>query len=354
MSCVSVFVSVAPCLSLFVCCSADVALPTLQQAYTNAHFVVVVDSFGFLFFGILFQLLCCATSCSLLDVKYGTGAFQSTVQDAQALAESLVATGHANGLAPTTAFLTRMDAPLGVAVGNWLEVRECIDILRGTWDERNRDLVALIVVLAVEMLQQARQSSGRCRRHDEDDDGDGNDHNGDSSSDSDELYGQVIGLLKNGRALAKFREMVVGQGGDPACIDDPDGNCPLPVGRAVTVTHAAAADGGYVASIDALQVGLVSVLLGAGRQVAGQSVHAAAGIRFHVTVGSWVNAGDCLATLYCATTDRADFESVVETARQRLEGCFAYSSAPVVVPPIVSHYVDVGGIRDFTMPALDL
>jgi pyrimidine-nucleoside phosphorylase len=133
----------------------------------------------------------------VLDVKYGRAAFQQTVEDACMLAQSMMSTAEANGVCPTEAFLTRMDHPIGHAVGNWLEVKECNDLLK-TGQGAN-DLIQLVVVEAAQMLQQA--SPDRT---------------------FDELVATVYNTLKEGKTYSKFRDMVKAHGGDVSFLDDPD------------------------------------------------------------------------------------------------------------------------------------
>lgn len=132
----------------------------------------------------------------VLDCKYGRAAFQSNVQQAMTLARNLIAVAEENGVSPTTAFLTRMDQPIGTSVGNWLEVRECIDILKS--GRGSKDLVQLVVVQAAQMLVQ-----------------------GGVSDDLVECVDLVYHTLSEGKAFPVFRDMVEAQGGDTRVLDNP-------------------------------------------------------------------------------------------------------------------------------------
>lgn len=236
----------------------------------------------------------------------------------------MVDTGEVHGLHPVTAFLVRMDEPLGHAVGNWLEVQECIHVLNGTFTALNQDLVRLTVVLAAQMLYQAGRFPNETME---------------------ELAQKALAALKNGRALAKFREMVMAQGGDCSVMDDP-GSYPFVAAHRQTVR---AAKDGYVAAVDALVVGQVSVLLGAGRKTKGDPIDPCAGILVFVKVGQQISKGAIVAELYTNTS-----ETVLQTATARIVDCIQYSDHPVTVPPIVSHRVTKErGTEAFTMPALD-
>jgi pyrimidine-nucleoside phosphorylase len=133
----------------------------------------------------------------VLDVKYGKAAFQQTAEEARELAQRMISTAQANGVCPTEAFLTRMDHPIGYAVGNWLEVKECIDLLKT--GQGADDLKQLVVVEAAQMLQQAFPDRT-----------------------FEELVDTVLKTLMEGKAYVKFREMVEAHGGDISVLDDPE------------------------------------------------------------------------------------------------------------------------------------
>jgi pyrimidine-nucleoside phosphorylase len=269
----------------------------------------------------------------VLDVKYGCGSFQETVQEAQALAMSMVSTGHANGI-PTVAFLTRMDQPIGRYVGNGLEVMECIDILKHPkekiQDERTRDLITLVITQAAEMVLLAEQ-----QQHE------------DETSLSSELQVQYMDRawdhLIQGKAWDQFRQMIQAQGGDIQYIDHPE-QCRLPP---PTVWRATST--GYVAALNARTVGEVSVMLGAGRRVVTDPIDALAGIVLHAKIGSYVRAGDILAELYHSTNPSSSTK-IIDALVQRLESAIVYSPDPVPIPPIVTHRVTINGITPFHLP----
>ena len=252
----------------------------------------------------------------VLDTKYGKGAFQSNVQEAEMLARSMIATGEANGLNPTTAFLTKMDEPIGVAVGNWLEVAECLRIMRGGDHlleacKSSYDLITLVCMQAGQMVLQ----SGVASPH----------------KDLQQLATEAFDVLMAGTVLAKFREMVIAQGGDPDFVDNPDGKH---VGVRVPVP---ATQSGYIAGINGLEIGLVAVELGAGRRVASDKVDFVPGILLERKVGSIVQEGDVLAWIVTGQVVPQDV-----TARTR--GAFdivSAASSPVPPPrmPIVTHRV---------------
>mmetsp|Transcript_15300 Transcript_15300/g.23830 ORF Transcript_15300/g.23830 Transcript_15300/m.23830 type:complete len:468 (-) Transcript_15300:186-1589(-) len=256
----------------------------------------------------------------VLDVKYGRAAFQDSMETAEELAHSMIKTAEANGVTPTTAVLTRMDQPIGYAVGNWLEVKECIQIMRT--GKGSQDLLQLILVLAAQMLYQSKKFPN-------------------------DSFEQLVELarnkLKSGAAYTKFRKMVEAQGGAVTVLDHPQ-----VYPKAKSEKSVLAKQDGYVKDIDALDIGRVSVSLGAGRMIADEPVSATAGIWFDKKVGDAVSKGDVICSLY------TDLEGgVIEDAVERVSNAIQYCKDSVKVPPIASHIVSSDqGAKDFIMPEI--
>ena len=203
----------------------------------------------------------------VLDVKFGKGSFNPEVDESIALAKSMVKAGEAAGK-QTTAFITRMDEPIGFAVGNWLEVHESLLSLSG---KGPRDLDDLTVVQAGQMLVQA----GKAR----------------------DLRDGVLMArksLKDGSALAKFVAMARAQGGDAAVLLKPE-TYPL-AAHVLPVVHEG--PDGVVTSLDSLAVGNAAVYLGAGRARAADGVDAKAGVRLTRKCGDSVKRGDVIAYVH--------------------------------------------------------
>jgi thymidine phosphorylase len=198
----------------------------------------------------------------VLDVKTGSGAFMKTLDDSRRLAQSLVAIGTANGVR-TEALVTRMDAPLGRAVGNACETIECLETLKGRGPA---DLERLSVQLAARMLVLAGVASG------------------DADADS-----RIRAALASGQGLEMFRRVVENQGGDPRVVDD-YGRLPL----APDEHRVAAPRAGYVETLDAERVGRAAVVLGAGRATLADTVDHGVGIEVVAPVGTRVAAGDAV------------------------------------------------------------
>jgi len=193
------------------------------------------------------------------------------------------------------AVLSDMNQPLGYAVGNALEVVEAIEILNG---EGADDLREHCLEVAGYMLRLA----GR----------------GEKWTDADEVRALLVGHLDTGKAFAKFRQLVEGQGGDVKMVDDPR---LLPNAQIVeTVTGARA---GYIAQIAADEIGMASFELGAGREKKGDPVDLAVGLWLDIKVGDFVEEGTPLLKIH------ANDQAKIAPCRARLEKAIAYSDAPV-------------------------
>ena len=209
----------------------------------------------------------------VLDVKTGSGAFMKTKEEAAFLAELMVETGKRMGK-KMVALITDMDQPLGLHIGNALEVEECLDVLRGRGTE---DLHQLCIELAGYMFLLGGRSK--------------------TIEDGRQLGEQ---LIRSGQALEKFRRMVELQGGDSAVIDDPRR---LP--RARHSMDIASASGGYVGAIQCEMVGTACVVLGGGREKKEDSIDPSVGIVLHKKVSDRVSAGESLCTIHYNSEARA-------------------------------------------------
>jgi pyrimidine-nucleoside phosphorylase len=213
----------------------------------------------------------------VLDVKTGSGAFMKTEADSRKLAESLVSIGNASGVR-TEAIITAMDAPLGRAVGNALEVIECIEVLKGAGPT---DLVDVSVELAARMLVLGKVAADLAAAEQ-----------------------QVRTAISSGAGLERFRRIVEAQGGDPRVVDD-YGLLPHVADRHMVT----ASRDGYVAALDAELVGRASVALGAGRDRVEDPVDPAVGILVAAKPGDAVRAGDPVLEMHFR--DRAKLETAI-------------------------------------------
>jgi pyrimidine-nucleoside phosphorylase len=283
--------------------TADIA-PADKVLYGLRDVTATIESVPLISASVMSKKLAEGSSALVLDVKCGRGAFMKTPADALALARSLVATGGAHGV-PTEALVTGMDRPLGRAVGNALEIRECVETLAG---HGPADLLEVVEALGVRVLLRA----GR-------------------AGDAAQARTMLREALTSGAARRRLRQMVAAQGGDPAVIDDPSR---LPTAAHVEVLTARV--DGIVTDIDAAAVGQASVLLGAGREKKGDPVDHAAGIRLCVGAGSAVRRGDALLELHGTSDAR------LAAARATAAGAVVIDG-PVVSAPLIRAWVTADG-----------
>jgi pyrimidine-nucleoside phosphorylase len=210
----------------------------------------------------------------VLDVKTGSGAFMKTEADSRRLAESLVSIGNASGV-KTEAVITSMQAPLGRAVGNALEVIECLDVLKGGGPS---DLVEVSVELTARMLVVGRVAADR--------------------RDADR---RVSAAIASGAGLERFRQIIENQGGDPRVVDDYSRLPSAPSRHLVSATRA-----GVLSELDAELVGRASVALGAGRDRVDDSVDPGVGIMVLVAPGERVAPGEPVLELHYRDPARLD------------------------------------------------
>jgi pyrimidine-nucleoside phosphorylase len=220
----------------------------------------------------------------VLDVKAGLGAFMQTVEDARDLAQIMVDIGSGVGR-KVTALISDMNQPLGNAVGNAVELREAIDTLRGGGPD---DLIEHSVVVAGHMLRLAGCSS---------------------EADLSDVRPMLHEKLGNGVAFEEFKKLVAAQGGDVSQVENPDKLPTAPV-----ITEIAAPRSGYLETINAREIGIAALHLGAGRQKKGDPVDHAVGLIVHHKVGEFVEEGEPLFTVHARTEGDAD-----EATRQTLD-----------------------------------
>lgn len=241
-----------------ICAAGPGLAPADKKLYALRDVTGTVESIPLIASSIMSKKIAEGTDSLVLDVKTGSGAFMKTEEDARELARRLVGLGEAAGV-HTTALLTRMDAPLGYACGNGIEVAESLEVLAGGGPS---DVVELTVALARHMVKAAGLD-----------------------------VIDPADVLASGQAMDVWRNMVRAQGGDP--------DAPLPVAR-----HSqdfVATKTGVITRIDAMSVGLAAWRLGAGRARKEDPVQAAAGVMLRVRPGDRVVEGQPLATLLTDT-----------------------------------------------------
>ena len=278
--------------------SADM-VPADRKLYALRDVTATVESIPLICASILSKKLAEGIDALVLDVKCGRGAFMKTETEARALAESLVKISAGVGK-PTTAVLTRMDQPLGNAVGNALEVIEAIDCLKGEGPE---DLMRVTFELVAEMLQ----LGGLC-------------------GDRAEAQQGMDAAIESGAALHAFRDLISAQGGDARVVED---TSLLPTAKQGYDLCYAGFVPAYIETVDALLVGESARLLGAGRAHADASIDLAVGILFEKKAGDRVEPGDVLCRVHYNDT------AVLHPALERLRQAITYSSEPVEVADIM-------------------
>lgn len=275
--------------------------PADKKMYALRNLTATVDSIPLICASIMSKKLALGADCILLDVKYGSGAFMKTPEDAETLAKLMVQVGQQAGKS-CRAIITDMNAPLGAAVGNALEVEEVILTLRG---EIRNALTDLATALAAQMLVMTGKGDiVFCRK----------------------MAEQAI---ESGEALEKFRAMIEAQGGDGNVCDDTDLLPKSEVKRTVFASRR-----GFVTSIQSEEVGLACLGLGAGRTADSPDIDMGAGVVFHRFVGDFVGQGDPLFTVHGKS------DAVCEAAISRLCAAVEIKDAPAVSIPMIHKIIE--------------
>jgi pyrimidine-nucleoside phosphorylase len=282
--------------------SADLA-PADRKLYALRDVTATVESHPLIVSSIMSKKLAAGADAILLDVKVGNGAFMQSVENAQALAEAMVRLGEQAGR-DVTALLSDMNQPLGHAVGNALEVKEALDTLHGGGPPDFREHCLSVTA---EMLALSREAA-----------------------DPDEGRRQAEHALDNGAAWETFKALVEAQGGDLHAIEEPE---QLPQARLIEPVPAPR--DGYLAAVNAAEVGLTVVDLGGGREEKGQPIDHAVGVVTHYKVGEQVEEGAPLVTVH------ANDDTSLAAARERLLAAHTFSEEPV--EPLPHFYGRVTG-----------
>ena len=276
-------------------------VPADKKMYALRDVTGTVESIPLIAASVMSKKLAAGTDAILLDVTLGNGAFMKDIDQARTLAKLMVKIG--NGLnRDTRAVLSNMNEPLGLAVGNALEVKEAIKALHGEGPE---DLMELCYTSGSIMLVQANVCKTR-----------------------EEARQRLHEVVENGEAFNKFLAMVKAQGGDPEYILHPE---KFEVSsKAIEIV---AERSGYIKELDALEIGIAAMKLGAGRETLEDKIDMSAGIILNHKVGSKVNKGDVLCVAY---TNKDN----VDDALAQIRGAYKIVDEVVYAQPVIREIVD--------------
>jgi pyrimidine-nucleoside phosphorylase len=277
-------------------------VPADRKIYALRDVTGTIESLPLIASSILSKKLAEGINALVLDVKYGDGAFMRSVEQAEELTRLLIRVGEQSGLT-TVAYITNMDNPLGRCIGNWLEIRECIECLQGS---DVPDLLELTYQLSGTMI-----------------------HLGGKASSINEGIEIAQSMITDGKAWEKFCEIVQAQGGDLAVVENPDS---YPAAQNITTVRSKHT--GWIQSISAREVGLSVIELGGGRKRIEDQIEPKAGIIFNKSVGAHVQKNDTLFTLY---TDKDELSEIVA---DRILSVLKISNKKCEPPVLIQNYLD--------------
>lgn len=279
----------------------DNLTPADKKLYALRDVTGTVDSIPLIAASIMSKKIAAGADGIVLDVKCGSGAFMKTQADAEALAHIMVEMGHHVGR-KVTAIISGMDQPLGMYIGNSLEVMEAMEVLKGNV---KGDLLEVSLLLGAHMLLLADRVQ--------------------TEAEGKALLQQQI---DNGAGIAKFRELLMQQGGNPAIIEQPDllplSPCKLEV---------KAEKSGYLTHMDTAKIGRASQETGAGRAFKEQPLDFGAGIITKKRLGDYVNAGEVLAVIYSAT------DKACASAAEIFQSALTISAEKAPLPPLILNII---------------
>lgn len=282
--------------------------PADKMIYALRDVTATVESIPLIASSIMSKKLAAGADCIVLDVKVGTGAFMKDLKQGIELAQTMVSIGQAHQK-KVSAILTSMDNPLGYAVGNSLEVIEAMEVLKGKDSE---DLQYLCKQLAAQILYLSEKGTLQ------------------------ECFEMVEQSISSGKAFALWKKMIAAQGGDISVLEDY-----TRFSTAKYIHSVSCCQEGYISQIDAEKIGMVSLLLGAGREIKDSKIDFEAGVLFHKQVGDSFTKGEILATLY---TQR---EETILPAEQMLLSAYTFQKEKPVPKPLLLATVTQEGVEYF-------
>lgn len=276
--------------------------PADKKLYALRDVTATVDNLSLIASSIMSKKLASGAQVLVLDVKTGDGAFMKTEEDSIALATAMVEIGKGAGR-DTVAVISDMNQPLGYAVGNALEIEEVIETLNG---HGPKDLLALCLELGSYMLLGTKKASTK-----------------------EEAIQKLQTTITSGAALEKFAEFIAAQGGDKNQVYHPE---LLP--KATMAQTCKALVSGYVADIKTEEIGMISLILGGGRETKESIIDLSVGLKLHKKIGDYVEEGEPLVTLY------ANDDKKLRTAMSRFRGVYTISGEKKEPPKLLRGIVE--------------
>ncbi|WP_234567254.1 thymidine phosphorylase [Rhodohalobacter sp. 614A] len=283
--------------------------PADKLLYALRDVTATVESIPLIAGSIMSKKLAEGIDALVLDVKFGSGAFMKTREEATELAKTLVGIGEQFGKR-TIAYLTNMEQPLGNAVGNWLEVKESIDCLHGNGP---KDVMEITHLLAGTMIYLGKKADS-----------------------VEEGIEKSKNSVEDESAFQKWVDIVEEQGGDISVIKDPEKYEPAEFQEEVTSDKE-----GFITEMDAFAMGMVSVEIGAGRREKEDNVDPKAGFILHKKIGERIEAGETFATIY------TNKEETIHAAKAGMVDAISVEKKAPKPLNLITHRVDKNGVHDF-------
>lgn len=288
--------------------TADLA-PADKKLYALRDVTATVDNISLIASSIMSKKLAAGSDVIVLDVKTGSGAFMKREDDAVALAREMVKIG-TNAGKETVAIISDMNQPLGYAVGNALEVKEAIDTLNGNGA---KDLLELCLTLGSYMLVGTKHAAG-----------------------VEEAREMLLKTIEDKSALNKLTRFVEAQGGDVKAIAD---TALLP--RASIVMEIKAEEDGFIERIETDEIGMVSLILGGGRETKESQIDLSVGLVMHKKLSDAVKAGEIIATMYGNDLEK------LQQAKERFLGALTFSKTPVTKSGFIKWIITANGTTKY-------
>lgn len=281
--------------------------PADKKMYALRDATATVEAIPLIVASIISKKAAAGLEAMVIDVKFGSGAFMREDDQARALAHALVKTGNSCGIR-TRALLTDMNQPLGRAVGNSIEVKECIELLRGEADERARPVLDLSIELSAHMLVLSHVDN-----------------------DIDAARTRLRNIVSSGAALECFRRNVEAQGGDARVCDDPADILPL-VTQSFRVESPRS---GFITKVNTAEIGHAIASIGGGRVRIDDTIDQSVGFIADVRIGDQVTDGGTLGAIYCSDDAKA------REAASRIQAAYEIGDRPVnELPQLIKEVIN--------------